>query len=71
MALRKHGPRRIILAVPVSSRQALDRLRKEVDEIVVDYVPKRFARVSSYYVFFTQITVARVTKLLRRSTRSH
>ncbi|HWJ26079.1 MAG TPA: phosphoribosyltransferase family protein, partial [Flavisolibacter sp.] len=43
--LRKHQPREIIIAVPVASSSAIDRLSVEVDEIFCPLVPQHFRAV--------------------------
>ena len=44
LAVRHQGPRRIVLAVPVCSPDALERLRDVTDEIVCLQVPLDAAR---------------------------
>ena len=54
--LRKSKPGKMIIAVPVASRSAVNKLAKEVDEIVVVYVPDQFYGVGAFYEDFEQVT---------------
>jgi len=64
--LRSEGVERIIVAVPVCSREGLYLLSKEADTVVTGYVPERFRYVGAYYRRFTQVSDDRVKALLRR-----
>lgn len=66
--LDERGPNRLVLAVPVSSRQAVTNLRSEADDVVCVHTPPRFQAVGSWYSDFQQTTDAEVIELL--STRS-
>lgn len=66
-ALRRTGARHTILAVPVASPEALDRLRPEVDEIVCLNTPTPFFAVGLHYRDFGQTSDAEVTGLMKRS----
>jgi putative phosphoribosyl transferase len=66
-ALRKQRPARIVVAVPVSSIQACDEFRDEVDEIVCAMTPEPFGGVGLWYEDFSQTTDEEVRKLLRRA----
>jgi len=54
--LRKSNPARIIVAVPVASRSAVEKLSLEVDELIVLRIPKTFPGVGAFYKDFTQVT---------------
>ena len=69
-ALKVDAPRRIVVAVPVAPRVAIDALRAEVDEVVVVVVPDRFGAVGEWYDDFSPTTDAEVVALLRRG-RGH
>jgi putative phosphoribosyl transferase len=66
-ALRKQVPARIVIAVPVSSTQACDDFRDEVDEIVCATTPEPFGGVGLWYQDFSQTTDEEVRRLLRRA----
>ena len=65
-ALKVDAPRRIVVAVPVAPRVALESMRAEVDEVVVIVVPDRFGAVGEWYDDFSPTTDAEVVALLRR-----
>ena len=65
-ALKVDAPRRIVVAVPVAPRVALESMRAEVDEVVVVVVPDRFGAVGEWYDDFSPTTDAEVVALLRR-----
>lgn len=54
--LRKNEPAKIVIAVPVASQHAIERLSREVDEIVCPLVPKIFLGVGSFYENFEQLS---------------
>lgn len=66
-AIRKQNPKRLILAVPVASHDALETLSPEADEIVCLAVPEPFGAVGYYYRDFTQTTDDEVVSLLARN----
>ncbi|GBD43793.1 Putative phosphoribosyl transferase [bacterium HR40] len=63
-ALRRGGPRELVLAVPVAPPDTLDRLRPEADRIVCLYTPEWFAAVGQFYDEFTQTTDEEVIQAL-------
>lgn len=65
-AVRERGAARVVLAVPVSSRQALERLAPEADEIVCLQAPRDFRAVGVWYRDFDQTSDATVADLLER-----
>ncbi|MGZ3159957.1 MAG: hypothetical protein ACXU7H_12795, partial [Burkholderiaceae bacterium] len=69
--LRKEMPARIILATPVSSADASEKLREDVDEIICLSTPDPFYAVGLWYENFDQTTDAEVIRLLQESEREH
>lgn len=64
----RHGkPKRIIVAVPVSSRDAAERIRAEVDELIALDVPPYFMAVGEHYEQFPQLTDAEVIRLMEQA----
>lgn len=55
-AVRKREPRRVLLAVPVCSREGLARLRSEADEVVCLRMPELFHGVGQQYLDFSQVS---------------
>jgi predicted phosphoribosyltransferase len=69
-ALRKQGPARIVVAVPVSSRETCNEFRSEVDEIVCAVTPEPFRGVGLWYEDFSQTTDDEVRELLERARKN-
>lgn len=63
-ALRRRGPRRLILAVPVAPADTLEALKPEVDATVCLSVPDRFRAVGAHFRDFGQTSDAEVVALL-------
>ena len=57
-------PFRIVVAVPVASRSALEQLTREADEIVCPLRPMSFDGVGQFYHDFAAVTDAEVKRLL-------
>ena len=53
---RRAGARRVILATPVVSRSAVDRLSAVADDVVCLDVPETFISVGQHYVEFPQLS---------------
>ncbi len=63
--LREWGAPRIVLAVPVAPPEAVERLRRLVEDVVVLYTPEEFFAVGQFYALFAQVEDAEVTAALR------
>lgn len=61
--LKRHGAK-IILAVPVASYGALEKIRDEVEECVVLETPENFAAVGQFYHEFEPVEDEEVIELL-------
>jgi putative phosphoribosyl transferase len=66
-ALRHENPEKIVIAVPLASRQACRDLEQEVDEIVCLSTPEPFYAVGIWYEDFRQTTDDEVRDLLEKS----
>ncbi|WP_437631172.1 phosphoribosyltransferase family protein [Sorangium sp. So ce854] len=66
-AVRRRGPRRLVLAVPVASPRTLDSLRPEVDEVVCLAADPHLFAIGAYYRDFSQTTDDDVVALLERA----
>jgi putative phosphoribosyl transferase len=64
LAARALGPSRIVVGVPVASREAVDELEGDVDEVVSVETPEPFGAVGAWYSDFRQTTDAEVRELL-------
>ncbi len=68
-ALKKMGPQRVVVAVPVAARSTCDLLRRQADEVICLRTPEPFEAVGLWYEDFTQTTDAEVSALLDRASR--
>ncbi|UFS93372.1 phosphoribosyltransferase [Nocardia huaxiensis] len=64
---RLHEPRRVVVAVPVSSAEALHRIRALADEVRCPLVPRFLGGVGGAYEDFHQLTDDEVVELLREA----
>ena len=70
-ALRRMGPSRVVVAVPVASPETCQEFRAEVDEIVCAITPEPMQAVGLWYEDFSQTTDEEVQELLERAEREH
>jgi predicted phosphoribosyltransferase len=63
--LRQSEPARIVIAVPVASRQAQELLAPEVDEFICLHSPAFFTGVGAFYEHFEQVSDEEVMALLQ------
>ena len=54
--LRKSNPGKIVIGVPVASKSAVEKLSKEVDEVVAVMIPEEFYGVGAFYEDFEQVS---------------
>jgi predicted phosphoribosyltransferase len=67
-SIKKLHPAKIIAAIPVASREAMEMVQKEADETICLLVPDFFYSVSVWYSDFRQTTDGEVINLLNRSS---
>lgn len=67
-ALRAQQARRVVVAVPVGSVEACERLREIADEVVCLSMPRPFDAVGNWYRDFTQVTDQEAKSALTGST---
>lgn len=67
-ALHSHRPARIVVAVPVAPREACEKLRADVDELVCLIEPESFIAVGQWYEDFRQIRDQDVHDLLAKAS---
>lgn len=65
-AIRRHRPRRLVLAVPVCAPDSSVRLRDEADELACLLEPHQLYGVGQWYRDFTQVSDAEVVAALKR-----
>jgi predicted phosphoribosyltransferase len=63
-ALRRRGPRRIVVAVPTGAPDVCDALRRDADEVVCAVLHEPFLSVGLWYDDFSQTTDEEVRSLL-------
>lgn len=63
-AVRRAGPKELVLAVPVADAGVLARLEPEADRIVCLHVPSDLAAVGQYYLDFRQVEDPEVVAML-------
>jgi predicted phosphoribosyltransferase len=66
-ALRKQGPARVVVAVPVGAAETCAELAREADEVVCAATPEPFRAVGLWYEDFAQTTDAEVCDLLEQA----
>lgn len=54
--LRKSKPDKIIIGVPVASKESVKKLSKEVDEVIAVVIPEVFRAVGFFYEDFGQVS---------------
>lgn len=64
-SVRRQGPARLVVAVPVGARETCEELRAEADEVVCLYQPEPFWAVGAHYQHFEPVDDATVQELLR------
>jgi len=69
-ALRKRGARRVVVAVPVGSSEAMSVLAGEADRVVCLEVPRRLFGVGMWYRDFSPVSDEQVEALLAEAGRA-
>lgn len=67
LSARKQNAKRIIVAAPVASIEAAEKLRRDADAVEILFADKNFQAVGQYYSEFSQTTDEEVISLLRDS----
>jgi putative phosphoribosyl transferase len=68
-AIRQMKPAAIVIAAPVAPRSTVNRLRREVDDLVCVETPERFYGVGQFYRNFSQVSDEEVNALLDSAYR--
>jgi len=66
-SVKKYSAEKIVVAIPVTSPEAAELVKKEVDEIIYLEAPAFFGAVGSFYQEFGQTTDDEVVNLLKQS----
>jgi putative phosphoribosyl transferase len=64
--IKMQHPSRIVVAAPMISKFAVEKLSKVVDEIIAVLIPESFYRVSGFYEDFTQVTDDEVVRYMQK-----
>ena len=64
--IRKRNPKEVVVAVPVAAADTVNRLRPEVDDLIVLDVPRGwFGAIGSFYRYFDQVSDDEVVALMK------
>jgi predicted phosphoribosyltransferase len=64
---RREAARRIVVAVPIASQQAVEALRELADQVVCAASPRDFLAIGEFYERFDQVEDNEAVRLLRQS----
>ena len=64
-AVRHESPRQLIVAIPVASEEAVNRVAPDVDELLCLRLPAYFMAVGQFYLRFEQTTDREVLEILK------
>jgi putative phosphoribosyl transferase len=65
-AIRKEHPKKLIAALPVASEEAVNKITREIDELLCLKMPPDFAAVGQFYYRFDQISDSEVLEILKQ-----
>jgi putative phosphoribosyl transferase len=68
-ALRARGAKRVVVAVPVGSHEAVDLLRREADQVICHTLPRELLGVGRFYDDFSPVSDAEVIAVLAAAAR--
>ena len=63
--VRQQGPKKIVVAIPVISRDSMLKLEEQADEVVYLEAPLMFFAIGQFYQEFDQVSDKEVKELLR------
>jgi len=67
--IKTNKPEKIIVAVPVAPKEFIDSIKKDIDELIVLYIPEIFlGAVGAYYENFNQVSDQEVLNLIKKFT---
>jgi predicted phosphoribosyltransferase len=62
--IRNEAPKKVVVAVPVASKQAAVKISEVADEFICVWVPSRFHSVGEFYEDFLQVSDEEVVRML-------
>ena len=63
-SVKKQGANKVIIAVPVAPKDTVERLSKEVDEVICLEVPEEFYAVGMHYMNFSEVTEVEIAAIM-------
>ena len=63
--MKKKNPEKIIVAVPVAPSGTVNRIRRQVDDLICLYTPEEFYGVGQFYDDFSEVTDEDVIQFLK------
>lgn len=72
-AVKKHQPKKVIVAVPVSPEDSVNRIKPQVDDLICLYIQRGYGpfAVASFYKDFHDLTDQEVKNLLNIIDKKH
>jgi len=64
--VKKQKPKKVIIAVPIGSKDSIQKLKEIADEVVVLYAPDFFNAVGEFYKDFEQVEDETVLEIMRK-----
>lgn len=66
-AIRKHAPKAIVVAVPISPKETAVKIQSKVDQLIAIEIPEYFAgAIGAYYQDFSQVSDKEVIQMLKK-----
>lgn len=66
--IRNEAPKKVVVAVPVASKQAAVKISEVADEFICVWIPSRFHSVGEFYEDFMQVSDEEVIQMLNPLT---
>ncbi|HYF84781.1 MAG TPA: phosphoribosyltransferase family protein [Clostridia bacterium] len=63
-SIKKQGANKVIVAVPVAPRDTVEKLSREVDEVICLEVPEEFYAVGMHYKNFSEVSDEEVAEII-------
>jgi predicted phosphoribosyltransferase len=63
--IRGREPQKVVVAVPVAAAETVDKLKRDVDDLVVLDIPEWFGAVGAFYQRFDQVSDEEVVALMK------